>query len=167
MISGMINGNMHIDKTERMEIAPVDCMYTYINQMVPKVYNNTRPMAEDMMIAIGFEPNICVKIHITKAISRNPAIYPPVGPKRVPGPPLNPENTGSPMAPRIIYIRIVTNPSLPPRITQVIYMANVCSVNGTANGIDIHEHTVISAINRALSAIERVDLVILYVLLFV
>ena len=84
-----------------------------------------RPRAEDAIITGSFVLNILVKIHITSAESKKPKIYPPVGPKRAPKPPLNPANTGRPAAPRIIYVSIVKNPSFPPRTIHVIKTAKV------------------------------------------
>lgn len=125
-----------------------------------------RPKADDAIITGIFVLNILVRIHIMRAESKKPKIYPPVGPKRAPKPPLKPANTGRPIAPRITYVSIVKNPNFPPRTIHVINTAKVWRVNGTANGIDIHEHTVIRATNNAANAIERVELVILYSFLF-
>ena len=103
--------------------------------------------------------------HISRALKIKPMIYPPVGPIRCPKPPVKPEKTGSPAAPSKRYTRIASVPRFPPSMPTVMNTPKVCMVKGTAAGIDIHEQTAITAVNRAMRAISPVlsDLVFIVV----
>ena len=76
-------------------------------------------------------------------------MYPPVVLKSMPIPPLNPEKTGSPIAPSSMYTTITVVPSLPPNSPKVRKTAKVCRDIGTSpKGMEIHEQTAINAAIR-------------------
>ena len=102
-------------------------------------------------------PSIFSKSHITRPEKIHPIIYPPVAPKRAPGPALKFEKTGTPIKPSSKYTQTETVPLFPPRKLRVRYTAKVCIVNGTMDGIDIQAHT---AIRTAKSAMKTISLVL-------
>ena len=69
-------------------------------------------------------------VQYIRAEKTKPNKYPPVVLKIIPIPPLNPENTGKPMAPSSMYTIVVKVPSLPPRKPKVKNTAKVCNVMG-------------------------------------
>ena len=92
----------------------------------------------------------CSMAHITSAEKINPIIYPPAFPRRDPIPPENPANTGTPTAPRRTYTRTARVPLFPPSTPTAINTPNVCRVNGTCAGIEIHEQTAITTAKTAI-----------------
>ena len=64
-------------------------------------------------------------------VTRNPIMYPPVGPRRVAHPELNPEKNGIPAHPSSAYRSIDAAPSLYPSTAPDRSTVNVCSVMGT------------------------------------
>ena len=71
-------------------------------------------------------------------------------------PPVKPENTGSPTAPRSMYRTTAMVLRLPPRRPVVRNTAKVCRVKGTVAGMDIHEQTAIRAANIAMNVMSVV-----------
>ena len=86
--------------------------------------------------------------------NRKPIIYPPVVPARTPIPPENPANTGTPIAPSRINTNMESVPLFPPRTPTATKTPNVCSVNGTAAGMDIQEQIAIITANTAMYTIS-------------
>ena len=66
-------------------------------------------------------------------------------PSNFPMPPPMPEKTGTPIAPNSKYAPITKVPVPPPSNNKVSAIANVCKVNGTADGMDIQEQIEINA----------------------
>lgn len=66
-------------------------------------------------------------------------------PRIIPKPPVKPEKTGIPIAPRRTKTKTDIVPSFPPKSPIVRKTPKVCKVNGTDVGIEIQEHTVIIA----------------------
>lgn len=81
---------------------------------------------------------------------RNPQIYPPKGDSRCPIPAENPEKTGSPTAPSIMYSNKEAVPPLPPRSKRAQYTPKVCKVKGTGEGIIIHEQRMTITVTRGI-----------------
>ena len=70
-----------------------------------------------------------------RARKRKPQMKPPVFPAMMARPPVKFENTGTPTAPRSMYMPVAAVPSLAPRTAPVNAMAKVWSVMGTPEGM--------------------------------
>src|SRR5690625_1952225 len=86
-----------------------------------------------------------------------PTKKPPVGPIKIPNPPVNWAKTGIPIAPIIKYKRVEVVPSLDPSMVAANPMARVCPVIGTpkGKGITTCANTLIIAANKAVTIIIR------------
>jgi hypothetical protein len=89
-------------------------------------------------------------------VNKNPKINPPVGPAILFNPPMNPENTGSPIHPSIIYISIHKKTETGSRIYEQINTAKSPSDTGTGvkgicidTGASMHISPLISDINTS------------------
>lgn len=79
-----------------------------------------------------------------------PTKYPPVGPKRIWGPPWKEENTGKPMTPSSKYKTITKGAYFQSSKEPVMYKIKVAKVIGIGpTGIDKGERTHIKAKNKA------------------
>lgn len=85
---------------------------------------------------------------MSKADNKKPSKYPPVTFTNFPIPPVKPEKTGSPTAPKSNQTRTERKPRFPPSRLIEKKMANVCMVNGTVVGMEIQEHIVMRAAIR-------------------
>ena len=94
-----------------------------------------------MLIAVNIpELDFSLIYPIINAIKGQASKYPPVGPNNTPIPAENCANTGTPIPPKIKYIKVDIKAHLEPKIRPVIAIPNICSVSGTVvngNGIDI------------------------------
>lgn len=118
----------------------------------------TGNMANIEMMNLSFVFLILHIIPQRYAVKINPVKNPPVIPVITDKPPLNPEKTGMPKAPRSMYMATAATPLFFPRINPVKATANVCKVRGTPDGRGIHicEHTAIIAVHRAVYVNDNV-----------
>ena len=112
---------------------------------MPSAYITERATTADGILGMRSFSNAA---YINAAASI-PRIYPPVASKRREIPPENPENTGSPIAPRDIYIATESTEYFPPKIKKARKRTRVCAVIGRARGIQIYAETERSAAKSA------------------
>lgn len=96
-------------------------------------------------------------------------MYPPVGPKSLPGPPENAENTGTPMSPINIYKAHDAVPHLQPSAYAEMYIPNIQIAIGTGlNGIVIDKGPSIQmiAVESAIIVISLIFKLLFIIILF-
>ena len=96
----------------------------------------------------------CLKSEIVRAENKKPIRKPPDAPKSVEIPPLNPEKTGTPIAPKAIYKATEDTEILGEKQPDMRNIAKSCKEKLTIKGIDIHAQSVINAQHIAVSAIS-------------
>lgn len=101
---------------------------------------------------------------IIAAAKIKPIKYPPVGPAMTVGPLLNPVKTGAPARPSKMYIITLITAFLAPSTAAAVKTAKVCNETGTPIGMLSHEQTQIIAVNRAVSAMSTVNLLVFFML---
>ena len=93
-----------------------------------------------------------------------PRRYPPVGPVTTATPLLNPVKTGALTSPSRMYITTLITDLFAPSTAAAVKTANVCNDTGTPIGMLSHEQTQIIAVNRAVSAMSTVNLLVFFML---
>ena len=77
-------------------------------------------------------------------------MYPPVMPSRALSPPWKPDSTGAPTAASRMKASTAMVPRLPPSRPTARNTPMVCRVKGMAVGMEIQEHTAMTATNTAI-----------------